>query len=277
MVKVVGIGVVHLSLKRSPKRSGPKSHAKLRLQNVLHVPTSVCNILGGLASDCPSVTPGTTGDRLWGNLTDASDRQIAYLICHEPRGFPLLKLSGPPVGPVVGPSRFNKDPDFVYWIRATWSASEQEKWAAYRQNMRDPRYAAKSCSESTVTTSEPYTADEKSWLRKHWGGEFQFLLAHGLSIYKDEDREEGRRIVRATMAEDNEDDSEVEPSQNAWEPQDHFTDHHFSKTELKIIEQGWGNSENFMLSFGLKSYKDEDCKEAKAIVRGMMDGEKDDD
>jgi len=53
----------------------------------------------------------------------------------------------------------------------------------------------------------------------------------------------------------------------------HFADHHFSKEELEIIEQGWGNSENFMLSFGLKFYKDEDCKEAKAIVQGMMDVE----
>jgi hypothetical protein len=29
-----------------------------------------------------------------------------------------------------------------------------------------------------------------------------------------------------------------------------------------------------MLSFGLKFYKDEDFREAKAIVRGMMDHEK---
>ncbi|KAK0655096.1 hypothetical protein B0T16DRAFT_318492, partial [Cercophora newfieldiana] len=46
----------------------------------------------------------------------------------------------------------------------------------------------------------PYTAEEKQWLNRHFGGEFKFLMAYGLSIYKEEDREEGRHIVRAMMA-----------------------------------------------------------------------------
>ncbi|GAB1319250.1 hypothetical protein MFIFM68171_09460 [Madurella fahalii] len=274
---VVGIGMVELSLKRSPKRSGPRAHAKLRLQNVLHVPTSICNVLGGLASDCPDISLKAMGNGLGGVLTDTSGRQIAYLSPHEYRGLPLLKLSGPPVGPRVGLSGFGRDPDVNYWIRVTWSASEREKWAAYQQNMPDPCDAAKSCFESMATTSEPYTADEKSWLRKHWGGEFKFLLAHGLNIHKDEDREEGQRMVRATMANGDENDGEAELSQNAWDPQGHFADHHFSGEELEIIERGWATFENFMLSFGLKFYKDEDFREAKAIVRGMMDHEKDED
>ena len=48
----------------------------------------------------------------------------------------------------------------------------------------------------------PYTAAEKAWLKKHYGGEFHFLAVYGLSIYKEEDREEGRGIARAMMAND---------------------------------------------------------------------------
>ncbi|KAK4182170.1 hypothetical protein QBC35DRAFT_396505 [Podospora australis] len=51
----------------------------------------------------------------------------------------------------------------------------------------------------------PYTSEERQWLQRHWGGEFKFLQAYGLSIYKEEDREEGRRIVRAFMEQDTRD------------------------------------------------------------------------
>lgn len=50
--------------------------------------------------------------------------------------------------------------------------------------------------------SPPYTNQEKNWLKQHWGGEFQFLIVYGLSIHKDEDRDEGRRIARAMMEDD---------------------------------------------------------------------------
>ncbi|KAK4205138.1 hypothetical protein QBC40DRAFT_249529 [Triangularia verruculosa] len=51
-------------------------------------------------------------------------------------------------------------------------------------------------------SAPPYTTEEKRWLRVHFDGEFKFLQMYGLSIYDEEDREEGRRIVRAMMAYD---------------------------------------------------------------------------
>ncbi|KAK0729601.1 hypothetical protein B0H67DRAFT_677608 [Lasiosphaeris hirsuta] len=68
---------------------------------------------------------------------------------------------------------------------------------------------------------------------------------------------------------------EAEPSQNAWDPQGYFADHHFSEEELEIIEPGWATFENFMLSLGLKFHKGEDFRKAKAIMRGIIDHEKD--
>jgi len=48
----------------------------------------------------------------------------------------------------------------------------------------------------------PYTTAEKKWLSTHWGGEFKFLQAYQLSIHDEDDREEGRRIVRAFIHQD---------------------------------------------------------------------------
>ena len=39
---------------------------------------------------------------------------------------------------------------------------------------------------------------------------------------------------------------------------------------MEFIEKQWGNSENFLLSFGLKSYNDEDVEEGKATVKVLM-------
>ena len=48
----------------------------------------------------------------------------------------------------------------------------------------------------------PYTDVEKAWLNKHFSSEFAFLRQYGLSIHKDEDREEGKRILRTFMGDD---------------------------------------------------------------------------
>ena len=47
-----------------------------------------------------------------------------------------------------------------------------------------------------------YSTDEKVWLKKNYGGEYNFLQNLGLSIYKEEDRIEGRSMVRSWMTED---------------------------------------------------------------------------
>lgn len=44
-----------------------------------------------------------------------------------------------------------------------------------------------------------YTAEEKKWLKKHWGSEFHFLNSYQLKIYNEEDREEGKAIMKALM------------------------------------------------------------------------------
>lgn len=48
--------------------------------------------------------------------------------------------------------------------------------------------------------SAPYTIEEQKWLKDQYRGEFHFLQTQGLSIYKENDRDEGRAVVRTTMS-----------------------------------------------------------------------------
>ncbi|KXT09035.1 hypothetical protein AC579_2540 [Pseudocercospora musae] len=44
-----------------------------------------------------------------------------------------------------------------------------------------------------------YTPEEKAYIKQQWGSEYYMLRDYGMSIYKEEHREEGRAIVRGFM------------------------------------------------------------------------------
>lgn len=90
-----------------------------------------------------------------------------------------------------------------------------------------------------------------------------------------DDREQGRRIARAMMEQDyyNEQSEADDYDENdAFEQsfEGHFADYHFRDEELEYIKDGWGDSESFMVSYGLKFFDDEDCAQAKRTVRDLM-------
>jgi len=187
-IAVVGIGTVDLPVKRDPNATGPQSHGILRLHNVLHIPTIFCNVIGNpISKEYGILTGGPGTENTSGVIFDKQHRTVAYF---DPQAVLFeVKLSDPPVGPAVGPSPFVRGA--AYYINVRWADSEREKWEASR---------AANAAESTEVP--PLSDEEKQWLKKHWDGEFKFLASHGLSIYKDEDREEGRIILRAIMAHD---------------------------------------------------------------------------
>lgn len=130
-------------------------------------------------------------------------------------------------------------------------------------------------------------------MKSHYRGEFHFLKSHGLSIHKEEDREEGRAILRALLSksaskgtemghvptgrfanEDARDDEDLEDFGEAH-LQGHMADYHFNTESLDWMEEHYGSSMNFMVSFGLKFYKDEECRQAQQIVRAILDNSDD--
>jgi hypothetical protein len=67
---------------------------------------------------------------------------------------------------------------------------------------------ASTSTSNVYEGTAPYTAAEKKWLKDAWKDEFHFLQAYQLSIYKEEDREEGRAIVRAFIKGEQEEERE---------------------------------------------------------------------
>jgi hypothetical protein len=90
-----------------------------------------------------------------------------------------------------------------------------------------------------------------------------------MSIYKEADRKEGKELVRPFMEHDelSEADDEDEAERD---PTCHQFDYAFGEKELEFVEKQWGNSENFLLLFGPKSYNDEDVEEGKSTVKALM-------
>jgi len=175
-LRVEGIGTVELPTKRSPNRSWRDSHGILRLTNVLHVPSALCNIIGGPILEDYEVTNGSVGKASRGSIKDRKGRSVAYF--DSRRCLFQVKLRGYPVE-----SNVLKDGQ-IYVINAIWPDSERQKWETHQ--------------DGTTHHSRPgYTEKEKGWLRENYRSEFQFLRDFGLSIYKDEDREEGRAILRS--------------------------------------------------------------------------------
>jgi hypothetical protein len=206
-----------------------------------------------------------------GELVDQNNRRVGYF--EKGRPLPTLKLGrGLPVGPHV----LKKGEHYMLSMR--WDDAERARWNAHQASL--------------PTTANGSTEEEKAFLKKNFQSEFHFLRQHGLSIYKEEDREEGRSILRAmsNLASDYEDDDDDEKDEEDEDEEEddedneqalmgHMTDYLFTEPELEFIEERWGNSMNFMYTHGLKFYNNEDCDWAKATVRALMadsDEEEDD-
>jgi hypothetical protein len=302
-----------LPVKKSPNRSGPDAHGQLVLQDVVHCPSAVSNIIGYTATIdanyAITLSFSETGKSM-GTIKDRNGQSVAYFA--PKKRFCQVKLSGPPVGPAVGPSSLQ---DKIFVLNVRWSKSEQARWETYKQSRSDPLSVVQSKKETvkgqpkkkTVQEqpknnkiqhpqpSAPYTTYEKQWLKVHYGNEYRFLQSHGLSIFKDEDREEGRAMVRQFMGEEgpegkelvlallgeseesadakNDDtEDESEESDEDWER--NMADYLFDEKSLRWIKNYYGTSMNFMHSFGLKIYEPDDWDEAQAIVYAMIEDEK---
>ncbi|KAI1071507.1 hypothetical protein LB507_005411, partial [Fusarium sp. FIESC RH6] len=247
---VVGIGTVELPVKRSPSATGPISRHPTLAQRPSR-PHTHFPIL-----DEYTVQTGFDDKDTKGTIKDKHGRNAAYF---DPRlKLYQVRLSGPLIGPRVGLAPFEVSK--LYVINVLWVDSEREKW----ENLR----ASKALPQAEVG---PPTTGEKHWLKDHWGGEFQFLMSHGLNINKEDDREEGRSILRAIMAGSDSDDSDSGLDYpNDYRPEVQLAESYFDADEVKFIRKHYGDPLTFMITFGLKFYNAEDCEEARSIVGNLM-------
>lgn len=159
-----------------------------------------------------------------------------------------------------------------YFLRITWSDSERARWKARDQQTKTDTEKRQWIGE------QPYTTEEKQWLKKHYGGEFKFLMAYEMSIYNEEGRAEGRAIMRALAKDDEsndghemeEDEEEEEEDEEDSDLDGHLADYHFSQQELDWIKKHYWNSATFMFSHGLRFYDNEDYAAAKRLLHNYL-------
>ncbi|KAF2500364.1 hypothetical protein BU16DRAFT_523161 [Lophium mytilinum] len=214
---VLGVGTVSLPTEKAPGHSGPDAHGQLVLHDVLYIPSAVCNIIGLTKEDDQKLRITTSWDETArGTIKDTQGQTLAYFDLDPSKPLFQVKLSGPPVGPVVGPSIFDEPRNTAYCLNVCWEQSELVRWEAYKRNQSRTIHTAglaialppTNNTPQNTQTSPGYNAAEKAWLKTHFGNEFKFLRMYALSIYKEEDREEGREIVRAFMENDSQDEGD---------------------------------------------------------------------
>ncbi|RMD42800.1 hypothetical protein DV735_g2352, partial [Chaetothyriales sp. CBS 134920] len=232
----------------------------LVLRDVLHCPSALCNLIGFSPDFLEEYNVDfRSTEQSLGTITDRNGRSVAYFAPNKILF--QVQLSGPPVGPVVGPSVFKKDA--IYWVNFLWSDQERARWEAYKKDGSSPVAAAPQTNKdidkdqpdqsrtqdldkntnktiesnnSSQQYSPPYTAEERQWLKTHYGNEYHFLTSFGLSLYNEADRDEGRAIT------------------------------------LPMVKAMYGSSLNFMLAFGLKFYELDDWKKAQEIASELFAG-----
>ena len=271
-MKVKGTGEVALCVETD---SPSKKHRTLVLHDVLHAPGSVCNIIGyPMINEYNVISDFGSGCHRITHLQNGA----CYGLLDNCKLLRLL-LKG------YQPDQTSLDKNTAYVIRATWFDEERARWEEFkRQKALDAPmtngHAQDSGKQSSSVTksslSPPLTKSETKWLKEKFDGEFKFLRMYNLSIYKEEDRDEGRRLLRAFIVQD--DDSEEDRrSMSSFErdlerdPTSHAADYHFSGDEQDWIKKHFGHATNFLMTYELKFYDDEDCQEGKAIVQAFME------
>ncbi len=152
--QVEGVGTVELPTKRTPSSSGPDGHTTLRLTDVLHVPGAECNILGlPVAHEYKLST--NFRDPSKGSIRDHDGQPLAYFRTGSPDGLLAVRLSGPPIGPKVGPSPLTGK---GYYINASWSKAEKQKWTAHRAQISVGHNAASRSQSSAGTAANSTTS-----------------------------------------------------------------------------------------------------------------------
>ena len=97
------------------------------MRNLLHIPTAVCNIVGGPSTrDYDSLIFDHDGDDFSAKLSDSEGRRLGHFVDH--RGLLVLRLSGYPVGRAVGATCL--EPDKKYAVHALWPDAERCRWLA---------------------------------------------------------------------------------------------------------------------------------------------------
>jgi hypothetical protein len=247
-VDIHGIGTVVLPMRTYRTGKAHRCSSDMTLHNVLYAPHSTINIIA--ISKIPHLDIQRSRDAVESIVIRGTNKVVGLVVQQT---LAKLWLKG------QSQNQSSLNPDAHYYIHATWPDEEMAKYNKF-------------AVESKAELERPLSIEEKSFLKRSYGSEFKFLMSYGLSIYDEDDRQEGRSILRALMSDDEQsiesDDFEAELERD---PTSHVADYKFSDPQLDYVELHHGNSGNFMRYHGLKFWDEDDCNAAISIVQTLMD------
>lgn len=243
--RIVGLGDVTLPVETCRELTGSATQSTIVLRDVCYAPSSFCNILGGEPTmiDYELKIQGgwSLADKDTGGTTAIFDRL---------NGLFRLRLKGQSSGQS---SLANSGAFMIY---AGLPSSELERWKHYK------RSRVGSIIGKAGYTTESYFMEGQQWLRKNSLSEVQFLRAHGLSIDKDEDRDEGRNILRGLML------GETAPSRGGRSD----VGGRYTEGEKRWLKENWGNEFLFLRAYGMSKDREAGRKLVRAFVLDQADG-----
>ncbi|THW02280.1 hypothetical protein D6D26_04437 [Aureobasidium pullulans] len=270
-VEVHGVGTVVLHTRTYGKGKPPKPACHITLTNVLYVPGNPVNIFSTMKMESDVNIKFRFGSNAVEPIIKRDTNHVLGLVVR----LKLHKLW------LQGQSRDQSslDPDGMYYIYASWPGTETERY--------NNRLTQESQAEhvSNLTQAEPpYTTEEKEFLKRCYGGEFDFLMTLGLKIHDEDDREEGRHTLRTLRADSDGEakpksnkrprlDSDATPSREATQMQAyaaHLADRKFTSDQLDFIQKHYHNSGHFMRCHDLDSWQDGACDEAVKTVKTLI-------
>ncbi|KAM3516043.1 hypothetical protein MY11210_000325 [Beauveria gryllotalpidicola] len=295
-LEVIGIGTVELPVKRRPDARGAQSHGVLRLRNVLHVPSGLCNVVGGraLLADY-AVRRGPGGIR---EIADKNGGGAAVAYLHQPNArlgsrHLQVRLSGPPIGPRLGPSPFVQGESYSFG--ACWHDDAREQvmrtLAKSKPAMADskpamvkpkpaavakpkPAAVAKKPAQSPAVTGAAaaansplaFTDEEREWMRTHHGSVYLFLRVCGLKGGSAEDAQAARRVIRMRMA----GAGGGSGGSSAASVVVAEAEQRFGREELAWVRERYGDGLSFMVSLRLRWARAGDGRKANKIAGILM-------
>jgi hypothetical protein len=136
----------------------------------------------------------------------------------------------------------------------------------FREEVLNPS-GAKKTSKTKYSASLPYTTTEREWLDAHWYNESLFLDSYGLDACKENDREEGRRILRALLVQEK---KRIEDNEKIAEVQEFFDTVPYYDHEREWLRTQWGGEVEFLRAHNLDYSKPGDEYRGRWLVRMLL-------
>lgn len=168
-------------------------------------PEYLCNVVSMCIEEDYDVRLfSNTEDGTSGTIRDRDGRQVAHFKPRsENQNIWQVRLSGPPVGPKIGPNIFHRNSNDVIILGVRWSEEEKDRAAEVEKQKRDDEVEAErralweqAMRDAAYEPDPPLTENERAWIKTFYDSEWNFHQVFGFNPFDEDDLRSARTLVR---------------------------------------------------------------------------------